>query len=335
MRALITGGAGFIGSHLAEDLLRRGHRVCILDDLSTGARENIEPFIGRDDVRFVKATVLEERIVRPLVDEADVVFHLAAAVGVRHIIDHPLRSLQVIVRGSETVLAACDRAGRKVIVASTSEVYGKNGNSRLREDDNLVLGNSTTPRWGYACSQALDEFLAMAYHREKGLPVIVVRLFNTCGPHQTGRYGMVIPRFVRQALLGEPITVYGDGQQVRSFTYVSDMVDAILGLVGHPAAVGQVVNIGNPEGISIDELARKVKTMTNSRSPIAHIPSEEAFADGFEEMRCRVPDISRIRRLIGFVPKVSLDEILGRIIEYVTARLPRGEIAAGRAGAGR
>lgn len=321
MKALITGGAGFIGSHLAEELLRRGHRVLILDDLSTGSRENVELFVGRDDVRFVMGTVLEGRIVRSLVDDADVVFHLAAAVGVRYIIEHPLRTLQINVQGTETVLEACRWAGRKVIIASTSEVYGKNGNGRFHEDDDLVLGNTTTRRWGYACSKALDEFLAMAYYRDKGLPVVVVRFFNTCGPRQTGRYGMVIPRFVRQALQGEPITVYGDGKQTRSFTYISDAVEAVLGLAEHPAAVGQVFNIGNPEGITIEGLAVKVKTLAGSSSPIRYIPYAEAFAGGFEDMLYRVPDISKIQGLIGYAPKVPLDEILRRVIEYTASRL--------------
>ncbi len=318
---LITGGAGFIGSHLAEAWLRRGRRVCILDDLSTGARENVEPLVGRDEVRFVRGSVLDPKIVRPLVEEADVVFHLAAAVGVRYIIDHPLKTLQINVEGTETVLEACCRAGKKVVIASTSEVYGKNGNRRFHEDDDLVLGNTTTRRWGYACSKALDEFLAMAYHRDKGLPVVIGRLFNTCGPRQTDRYGMVIPRFVRQALRGEPITVYGDGKQTRSFTYVSDAVEALLGLAEHPGAVGQVFNIGNPGGVTIETLAEKIKSMTRSASPIRYVPYAEAFADGFEDMRYRVPDIAKIQALIGFTPKVELDEILHRVIEHTAARL--------------
>ncbi len=329
-KALITGGAGFIGSHLAEEMLRRGWRVCILDDLSTGARENIEPLVGRDEVRFVKGTVLEEKIVRSLVDDADVVFHLAAAVGVQYIIDHPLKTLQTNVQGTEAVLEACCRAGKKVVLASTSEVYGKNENGRFGEDDDLVLGNTTTRRWGYACSKALDEFLAMAYHRDRGLPVVIVRFFNTCGPRQTGRYGMVILRFVRQALLGDPITVYGDGKQTRSFTYVADAVEAVLGLAEHPQAVGQVFNIGNPEGIAIEELAHRVKVMTRTTSPIAYIPCAEAFADGFEDMQYRVPDISKVQKLIGFAPKVSLDEILQRVIEYTAAQLGAAQAVGSR-----
>ncbi len=321
VRAFITGGAGFIGSHLAEELLHCGWRVCILDDLSTGARENIEPLVGRDEVQFVKGTVLDGKLVRSLVDEADVVFHLAAAVGVRYIIEHPLRSLQINVQGTETVLEACSKAGRKALIASTSEVYGKNGNHQFREDDDLVLGNTTTRRWGYACSKALDEFLGMAYYRDKGLPAIIVRFFNTCGPRQTGRYGMVIPRFVRQALLGEPITVYGDGKQTRSFACVSDAVEAVLGLVNHPKAVGDVFNVGNPEGITIESLAHKIKAMTKSSSPIVYIPHEEAFADGFEDMRYQVPDISKIHHVTGYVPKVPLDEILRRVIDYTTTQL--------------
>lgn len=330
MRALITGGAGFIGSHLAEELLRRAWGVCILDDLSTGARENIQALLGREEVRFVKGAVFERKVVQRLVDESDVVFHLAAAVGVRYIIDHPLRSLQVNVQGTETVLEACFRAGRKVLLASTSEVYGKNGNGGFREGDDLVLGNTTTGRWGYACSKALDEFLAMAYHRDMELPVIIVRFFNTCGPRQAGRYGMVIPRFVRQALLGEPITVYGDGKQTRSFIHVSDAVGAVLGLMEHPRAVGQVFNIGNPEAITIEALAHKVKAMTGSPSPIAYIPYTEAFADGFDDMRHRVPDISKIQALIGFRPRVLLDEMLRRVIDYTAAELGAAEVTANK-----
>jgi UDP-glucose 4-epimerase len=327
LRGLITGGAGFIGSHLAEELLERGWRVCILDDLSTGDRQNVQGLLGREDVRFVEGTVLDRKVVQRLVNESDVVFHLAAAVGVRYIIDHPLRSLQVNVQGTETVLEACLRAGRQVLLASTSEVYGKNGNGSFHEEDDLVLGNTTTRRWGYACSKAMDEFFAMAYHRDKGLPVIIVRFFNTCGPRQTGRYGMVIPRFVRQALLGEPITVHGDGKQTRSFTDVSDAVGAVLDLIEHAGAVGQVFNIGNPEGITIEALAEKVKAMTGSPSPITYVPYDEAFADGFEDMRHRVPDISKIQSLIGFQPRVTLDELLRRVIEYTAAQLDAAQVA--------
>jgi UDP-glucose 4-epimerase len=338
MRALITGGAGFIGSHLAEELVRRGHRVALLDDLSTGTRENIEHLVARDDVRFVKSTVLEEGIVRSLVDEADVVFHLAAAVKLRSLSEHPVRSLQVNARGTETVLQACCRAGRKVIVASSGEVYGRNGEGRFREGDALVLGDTTARRGGYACTKLLGEFLAMAYHQEKGLPAIVARLFNVCGPRQSGPYARVIPRFVGQALRGEPLTVYGDGTQVRSFLYVGDAVHALLGLAEHPGAVGEVFNVGSPEEVTIEGLARKVKAVTKSDSSIAYIPSAEARADGFGDMRSRVPDVRKLQALLGDLPKVPLGEALCRISAFMVGRpglrVPGPDEIGGRPGRG-
>jgi UDP-glucose 4-epimerase len=333
MRALITGGAGFIGSHLAEELLRRGHRVALLDDLSTGARENIESLVARDDVRFVKSTVLEEGIVRSLVDEADVVFHLAAAVKLRSLSEHPVRSLQVNVRGTETVLQACCRAGRKVIVASSGEVYGRNGDGRLREGDGLALDGTPTRRGGYACAKVLGEFLAMAYHQEKGLPVIVARLFDVCGPRQSGPYARVIPCFVGQALRGDPLTVYGDGKQVRSFLYVGDAVNALVGLAEHPRAVGEVFNVGSPHELTVEALAWKVKAITKSASPIAYIPSADARADGLEDMRCRVPDVRKLQALLGDVPHVPLGEALRRIIAFMAGR--PGLRAPGPEGSGR
>lgn len=334
MRALITGGAGFVGSHLAEELLRRGHRVAILDDLSTGVRESIEPLVGRDEVRFVKATVLEERIVRSLVEEADVVFHLAAA-GAREIGERPLRGLQVNVRGTENVLDACARAGRKVLVASSFEVYGKDGSGPCREEDDLVLGDPTVRRWGSACSRALSEFLAMAYHEEKGVPAIVLRFFNVCGPRQGGRGGGVLPRFVRQALLGEPITLSGDGKQVRSFADVSDAVEAVLGLAAHPQAVGQVFNVGNPEEVTLEALVLKIQAMTGSRSPIVYVSPGEGLAGPLEDVRYRVPDISKVKNLTGYAPRVPLDELLRRVIAHTAARLSaHGPQPVGRAARG-
>jgi len=333
MRALISGGAGFIGSHLAEELLRRGHRVALLDDLSTGARENIEHLVAREDVRFVKSTVLEEGIVRSLVDEADVVFHLAAAVKLRSLSEHPVRSLQVNVRGTETVLQACCRAGRKVIVASSGEVYGRNGEGRFREGDDLALSGATMRGAGYACAKVLGEFLAMAYHQEKGVPVVVARLFNVCGPRQSGPYARVVPRFVGQALRGEPLTVFGDGQQVRSFLYVGDAVHALLGLAEHPGAVGEVFNVGSPEAVTIEALARMVKATIKSTSTIAYIPSAEARTDGLGDMRSRVPDVRKLQALLGDPPRVPLAEALRQIGAFMAGR--PGPQTPGPGGGGR
>lgn len=312
---LVTGGAGFVGSHLCELLVARGDRVTVLDDLSTGCRENLAGLAGRPGFELVIGSVRDPDCLRPLVRRATAVFHLAAAVGVRTIVEKPLDSLLTNIEGTQNVLAAAaDAGGRPVLITSSSEVYGKNENIPFAEDNDLVIGATTIRRWGYACSKALDEFLAFAYAAEQGVPAVVTRLFNTIGPRQTGRYGMVVPRFVGQALAGEPLTVFGDGRQTRCFTYVADVAAALAVLIGHPAAVGGVFNIGTRDEISIIDLARKVKRACNSASPIRLVAPEDAYGPGFEDMRRRVPDLERIERLIGYRPRVSLDEALARII---------------------
>ena len=316
MRFLITGGAGFVGSHLAEALLAARHDVFILDDLSTGSIDNIAHLKGRAGFNYTIDTVFNDSLTAELVDRADVVFHLAAAVGVKLIVERPVHTIETNVHGTEVVLRHANKKKKLVVIASTSEVYGKSANAPFHEDADLVLGATTRHRWAYACSKMLDEFLALAYWKERKLPVIVVRLFNTVGPRQTGQYGMVLPNFVRQALAGQPITVFGDGTQSRSFTYVGDVVRALLALMHEPRAIGQVFNIGNVEEISISQLAERVKAAAGSSSPIVTIPYEQAYEAGFEDMPRRVPDISKVRELVGYEPTVELDEILQRVIEY-------------------
>ena len=320
MKALITGGAGFVGSHLAEALLARGDEVQLLDNLSTGSIDNVEHLTGQRGFRYTIDSVMNEPVAAELIDRADVVFHLAAAVGVRLIVESPVNTIETNVHGTEMVLKLCNKKKKKVLVASTSEVYGKSQAVPFREDADLVLGPTHKGRWSYACSKAIDEFLALAYHKEKRLPVVIFRLFNTVGPRQTGRYGMVIPGFVKQALLGHPLTVYGDGTQSRCFTYISDVVGVLLKLADHEGAVGQVLNIGNDqEEITIHDLARRVKERTRSRSEIVMVPYDQAYEEGFEDMPRRVPDLSKVRALTGYEPKVHLDEILDRVIEYFTS----------------
>jgi UDP-glucose 4-epimerase len=320
MRALITGGAGFVGSHLAEALLARGDSVYVIDDLSTGSIDNIEHLKADRRFHYLVDSVTSERVLAELIDRADVVFHLAAAVGVRLIVESPVHTIETNVHGTEMVLKLANKKKKKVLVASTSEVYGKGNAVPFREDSDIVLGPTSKGRWSYACSKAIDEFLALAYHKEKRLPVVVVRLFNTVGPRQTGRYGMVIPNFVRQALMGHPITVHGDGTQSRCFTYVSDVVEALIRLALEPNAVGEVVNVGNgAEEVTMLELARRVKERTRSTSEIVLVPYDQAYEQGFEDMPRRVPDISKARRLVGYEPRVHLDEILERVIEYFTS----------------
>jgi UDP-glucose 4-epimerase len=323
MRALITGGAGFIGSHLADALLDRGHQVLVLDDLSTGRIENIRHLIGRTGFDYLIDTVTNEALVGWLVDKSDVVFHLAAAVGVKLVVDAPIHTIETNVNGTETVLRQASRQGKQVLIASTSEVYGKGIALPFREDADLVLGPPVKHRWGYAASKLIDEFMAIAYWKERGLPVVIVRLFNTVGARQSSRYGMVIPNFVRQALSGQPITVHGDGSQTRSFTSVSDVVWAMSALVEEPRAIGEVFNIGNGAETTIRDLARRVKAMTRSTSAITFVPYHQVFDRSFEDMPRRVPDISKIRRTIGFEPKVHLDEILAEVIEHSQAESPR------------
>jgi len=320
VKALITGGAGFVGSHLAEALLARGDQVEILDNLSTGSIDNIEHLKAARGFRYTVDSVMNEPVTAEVIDRADVVFHLAAAVGVRLIVESPVNTIETNVHGTEMVLKLANKKKKKVLVASTSEVYGKSLAVPFREDTDLVLGPTHKGRWSYACSKAIDEFLALAYHKEKRLPVVIFRLFNTVGPRQTGRYGMVIPNFVKQALLGHPLTVYGDGTQSRCFTYVSDVVGVLLKLADHEGAVGQVLNVGNDrEEVTIGDLARRVKQRTGSRSEIVTVPYDQAYEEGFEDMPRRVPDLRKLRELTGYEPKVHLDEILDRVIEYFTS----------------
>jgi len=319
-RVLITGGAGFVGSHLAEALLARGDSVWVLDNLSTGAIDNVDHLKSDRRFHYTIDSVVNEPVVAELIDRVDVVFHLAAAVGVRLIVESPVNTIETNVHGTEMVLKLANKKKKKVLLASTSEVYGKSEVVPFREDADLVLGPTSKGRWSYACSKAIDEFLALAYHKEKHLPVTIVRLFNTVGPRQTGRYGMVIPNFVKQALLGHPLTVHGDGSQRRCFTYVSDVVGALVALADNVAAEGQVFNVGNDrEEVTILDLARRVQQRTKSRSEIVMVPYDQAYESGFEDMPRRVPDLSRIRGLIGYEPQVHLDEILDRVIDYFTS----------------
>jgi UDP-glucose 4-epimerase len=327
MRALLTGGAGFVGSHLAEALLAKGHEVKVIDDLSTGSMDNIAHLKGRPGFDYVIASIMNEPLTAELIDQADVVFHLAAAVGVKLIVEAPVRTIETNVHGTEVVLTHASKKNKLVVIFSTSEVYGKSTDVPFREDSDLVMGPTHKHRWAYACSKAIDEFLALAYHRERKLPVIVVRLFNTVGPRQTGRYGMVIPTFVRQALDGQPITVYGDGRQTRSFTYVGDVVSGLVSLAAEPKAIGQVFNIGNTEEVSIFELAERVRTLTGSASPIQLVPYEVAYEEGFEDMPRRVPALGKIETLVGYRPTLALNDILQRVIEHARAPLA----TAGRA----
>lgn len=319
MRALVTGGAGFIGSHLAEALIGRGHQVTVIDDLSTGRVENLAAAAQSPLLRTHWASILEEERLQELVDEADVVYHLAAAVGVRLILDKPVETIETNIVGTERLLRCAAKGQKKIVIASTSEVYGKNDKVPLREDDDGVFGPTIRSRWSYAVSKAIDEFLGLAYCRDRGVSVVIVRYFNTIGPRQIGRYGMVVPRFVRQALAGEPITVYGDGEQMRSFTDVEDTVRATVALSLHSGAVGQVFNVGSGQAVTINELARRVKELTGSTSLITHVPFERAYETGFEEPRRRVPDITKLRTTISFSPCIDLDTSLRRVISYYRA----------------
>lgn len=316
MKYLITGGAGFIGSHLCENLLKAGHAVGVIDDLSTGSIENIEHLKAHPRFRYVIDTIMNRPLLAELVDGCDTVVHLAAAVGVKLIVESPVRTIETNIRGTELVLECADKKKRKVMIASTSEVYGKSESIPFREDGDLLMGSTDKSRWSYACSKAIDEFLALAYWKEKKLPVVVMRLFNTVGPRQTGRYGMVAPSFVRQALLGQPLTVYGDGLQSRCFTHVQDCVKGIIGLAEEPRALGQVFNIGSRNEISILDLARLIQKMTQSRSEIEFVPYDKAYESGFEDMRRRVPDISKIKQLVGYEPAHGIEDILRDIIEH-------------------
>jgi nucleoside-diphosphate-sugar epimerase len=320
MKALITGGAGFVGSHLAEALVARGDEVYVLDNLSTGSIENIEHLKTNPRFHYMVESIMNEPMTAELVDRVDVVFHLAAAVGVRLIVESPVNTIETNVHGTEMMLKLANKKKKKILIASTSEVYGKSTDVPFREDADLVMGPTFKGRWSYACSKAIDEFLALAYFKEKRLPVVVFRLFNTVGPRQTGRYGMVIPNFVKQALLGHPVTVFGDGTQSRCFTYVTDVVGQLVRLAEHEGAVGQVFNIGNDrEEITVRDLAERIKARARSRSEIVTIPYSKAYEEGFEDMPRRVPDLSKLRALTGYQPRVHLDEILDNVIAYFTS----------------
>jgi UDP-glucose 4-epimerase len=316
VKVLITGGAGFVGSHLAEALLERGEEVFVIDNLSTGSIENIEHLKANERFRYTIDTIMNEPVTAELVDRADTIFHLAAAVGVRLIVESPVNTIETNVHGTETVLKLANKKKKKVIVASTSEVYGKSTQLPFGEGSDLVMGPTSKGRWSYACSKAIDEFLALAYFKEKKLPVVIVRLFNTVGPRQTGQYGMVIPSFVKQALAGRDITVFGDGKQSRCFTDVTDVVRALIDLAEHPGAVGEVFNLGSQQEITIVELAHKVKELTGSDSEIVFVPYAKAYEEGFEDMQRRVPDIGKIQSLTGYQPSLTLERTLERVIEH-------------------
>jgi UDP-glucose 4-epimerase len=320
LRVLITGGAGFIGSHLADAYLQRGDEVLVIDDLSTGTIDNIQHLKSNPKFHYTIDSVHNQPVTAELVDQCDVVFHLAAAVGVKLIVESPVRTIETNVRGTEVVLALANKKQKRVLVASTSEVYGLSADVPFKEDGNLVMGATTKGRWSYACSKAIDEFLALAYWREKKLPTTIVRLFNTVGPRQTGRYGMVIPTFVKQALAGRPITVYGDGKQTRCFGYVGDVVGALIKLMDTTESIGQVFNIGSTEEISILQLAEKVKELTQSTSEIVFVPYDDAYEEGFEDMPRRVPDTTKIKQLVGFKPEMTLNGILETVITFHRGR---------------
>lgn len=321
MRVFITGGAGFIGSHLAEQLLDRGDRVTVLDDLSTGGMENIAHLVGREGFEHRVGSAIDAPLVSELVDTADVTVHLAAAVGVRLIVERPVHTIETNVRGTEVVLAAAAKKRKLVVLASTSEVYGKGIKIPFSEDDDLKLGPTMHSRWAYACSKALDEWLALAYHREKRVPVIIARFFNTVGPRQTGQYGMVLPNFAQQALQGEPIRVFGSGEQSRCFGHVADAVESVIRLIHTPAAVGEVVNVGTDREVTINRLAEMVRDEARSESEIVHVPYNEAYAKGFEDLERRVPDPSKLARLTGFSFKRTLEDIIADVVADQRARL--------------
>jgi UDP-glucose 4-epimerase len=316
MRVLITGGAGFIGSHLSEAILKRGHEVTIIDDLSTGRLENLSEVMSYPNFKPVIETIMNENVMDRLVSECDVIFHLASAVGVELIVTSPVEVIERCVAGTETVLRIANRYKKKVLITSTSEIYGKNTEVPFNEEDDRLLGPTTKSRWSYSCSKAIDEFLSLAYFKEKKLPIVIVRLFNTIGPRQSGQYGMVVPRFVEQAMHNEDITVYGSGEQSRCFTYVSDVVGCMISLMNHEEAVGQIFNIGNDNEITIMGLAERIKSITGSSSNIVKIPYDEAYETGFEDMERRVPDLSKVKKLVGYDPAVQLDEMIMRVWEY-------------------
>jgi UDP-glucose 4-epimerase len=316
MNILITGGAGFIGSHLAEKLLKQGHKVVVLDNLSTGSLENVKHLKGNDKFTLHIGSILDEELLESLVKDCDIVYHMAAAVGVKYIIENPLLSLRTNIVGTENVLEFAHKYKCKVLVASTSEIYGKSDKIPFSEEDDRILGSTHISRWGYSTAKAVDEFLALAYHREKKLPVVIVRLFNTVGPRQTGQYGMVIPKFIKAALLDQPIVIYGTGKQSRCFTDVDDVSDALIKLMDTPKCEGQIFNVGSTESITIEELALKIKKAAKSHSKIEYMAYEDVFEEGFEDMMKRMPDISKIEKAIGYKRKHNLDKIIDRVINY-------------------
>jgi UDP-glucose 4-epimerase len=318
MKALITGGAGFIGSHLAERLLSDGNEVIVIDDLSTGSLGNIKQIRDNPGFEFVNDTVCNAEMMYVLVEKCDVIYHLAAAVGVQLIVDDPVHTIATNIGGSEVVLDIANKFGKKTLIASSSEVYGKSENVPFREDDDIVMGSTKFSRWSYACSKAIDEFLAMAYYEQFGLPVVVARFFNTVGPRQTGMYGMVVPRFVESALKNEPILIYGTGKQSRCFGYVGDVVDASVALMNCPSAPGRVYNVGSQEEISIEDLAKRIIKITNSKSKIEYISYEKAYGKPFDDMMRRVPCLDRIKETIGYEPTTGLDEILAGVVEDIS-----------------
>jgi len=320
MRVLITGGAGFIGSHLSDALLERGNHVTIIDDLSTGKIENFNHNRTNPSFCFAIETIMNESVMDRLVSECDIIFHLASAVGVELIINRPVEVIERCILGTEVVLKIANRYKKKVLITSTSEIYGKNNNIPFRENDDRVLGPTTKNRWSYSCSKAIDEFLSLAYFKEKKLPIVIVRLFNTIGPRQSSQYGMVVPRFIKAAIHNQPIHVYGDGSQSRCFCYVIEVVDALITLANHPEALGQIFNVGSNEEITIMELAERVITVTSSQSEIVKVPYTEAYEPGFEDMARRVPDLTKVKHLIGFEPKVKLVEVIRYIYEYFLKR---------------
>jgi len=316
MNCLITGGAGFIGSHLADALIRREDVVFVIDDLSTGSIDNIKHLMRNKKFHYKISSIMNVESVKKLIDKCDVIYHLAAAVGVKWIIQSPVRTIETNVKGTEIILELASKKRKKVLISSTSEVYGKSEDVPFCENGDIVLGPTVRSRWSYACSKAIDEFLALAYYQEKGLPVVIARFFNTVGPRQSGRYGMVIPRFVQQALKNEPITVYGDGSQSRCFTYVGDVVNAVLKLMEKPKAVGDVFNIGTQQEIKIKDLALMIKKMTNSKSEIKYVPFTKAYDKNFEDMAKRIPDVSKLKKLIKYVPEHNIEYILEKVIDY-------------------
>ena len=329
MRVLITGGAGFVGSHLAEVLLKQGDEVWSVDDLSTGSIENLDHLKSHPRFHYVTENILNVAKLAELIDRVDAIFHMAAAVGVRLIVESPVRTIETNIRGTEIILDLANKKKKLVIIPSTSEVYGKSTKVPFCEDDDLVMGATVKGRWSYACSKAIDEFLALAYWKEKKLPVIVIRLFNTVGPRQTGRYGMVLPNFVRQALAGQPVTVYGTGKQSRCFGYVGDVVAALAKLMRTPEAVGNVFNVGSNEEVTIEELAQRVIRLTGSKSTIQYIPYDQAYEEGFEDMLRRVPSLEKVKKFIGYEPTTKLDAIIQSVVDFERSR-PAASVSASR-----